>query len=111
MIAAEAAKAEEAAEEEAGRAARQAACDAFEAELNAGKAQTAEPEGVSRASGEPSAPVHQPPKEEQSKKWDLEMVQDLLELVEAGEKIAWPSGLDTVEARRLLKSAAKRQRL
>ena len=28
-----------------------------------------------------------------------------------GEKIAWPSGLDTVEAKRLLKSAAKRQKL
>ena len=36
--------------------------------------------------------------------WDLEVVRDLLELANNGDKVTWPKGLDPVSAKQLLQS-------
>jgi hypothetical protein len=109
MLEAEEAEAEKEAHEEEGRRARQAACDAFEEELNSNRGQSG-PRTTSTAAGTSSS-VLPPATKLPERKWDLTMVEDLLDLAEAGEKVAWPQGLDTVVARKIFKEHQEAKRL
>ena len=109
MLEAEEVEAAKEAYEDECRRARQAACDAFEEELSRSRGQSRPRKTTTSAA--PSGSVPLPAAKPPEKEWDLTMVGDLLDLAEAGEKVAWPQGLDMVVARRMVKRHQEAKRL